>query len=532
MQRQTPAILNRIDGFDLLPGTSLRMPSSQAVTELMAPILEWLSCEPADDPLEDLCALRAHFAALPEPATVGPAYQQCIEAFEGRAEDICDRIKPRLLNAALPLSRELHAAAADLVDGLTEVAGGLRSLAVLTAGRWRPVRRNDPDVLVARALALVHEAFLIAGLSGAVPPPGLWRCVYEIAQVGGDFVGLAAARRDSAVGEAASRLKHLLALAVLQPESLTARELVWADEYIARVADDAVLSATPLQPAASSFWIDPAADGPPIATIRNSPEAGAQLVYFSAFAMSRAVAGQVDALRERLGEVLTGGLERDGELLEPDVDGLPLGLTPSEALSLMERMRDRWASPPNRAQNRRPHQYSVQVCIGLRSIWEVVRSGETGARVAEWMVFNESPGGFAIMSVAGVTGGLTAGAPVAVRRDAAHPWSICIVRWIRSDNPEQVELGLQLIAQACTPVSIGFRGGEARSTAPALILPPVPALRRNQAVLAPSGTYASRRFVLVHEGDHLYVAQARVVSLDLQTASVELFQYEIDPYPM
>lgn len=508
------------------------MPSSQAMTELMAPILDWLSSEPADDPVEDLGMLRARFADLPEPAAVGPMYQQCIEDFEARAEDICSRIKPRLQNAALPLSRELHAAAAELVGGLTEVAGGLRQLAELTAGRWRPVRRNDPDVLVARALALVHEAFLIAGLSGAVPPPGLWRCVYDIARAGGAFVGVTADRRESASGEAASRLKHLLALAVLQPESLTARELIWADEYIGRVADDAVLSESPLQPLASSFWIDPPSDEPPVASIRSVPEPGASLVYFSAFAMSRAVAAQVDGLRVRLGEVLSGGIERDGEPLEPDIDDLPLGLTPSEALSLLERMRDRWASPPNRAQNRRPHQYSVQVCVGLRAIWEVVRSGESGSRVAEWMVYNESPGGFAIMSVAGVNGGLSAGVPVALRRDAGHPWSICIVRWIRSDNPEQVELGLQLVAQACTPVSIGFRGGEARTTTPALILPPVPALRRNQAVLAPSGTYASRRFVLVHDGEHVYIAQARVVSLDLQTASVELFQYEIDPYPM
>lgn len=506
------------------------MPSTQAVSELMAPILEWLSSEPADDPVEDLAAFRAHLAELPEPATVGPIYQQCIEDFEARAEDICGRIKPRLQNAALPLSRELHGAAVELVGALTELAGSMQSLVALTTGRWRPVRRSDPDVLVARALALAHEAFLIASLSGAVPPPGLWRCVYQVATGSNGFLGLAPVRRDSPEGEAAARLKRLLALAVLQPESLTARELMWADEYVAGVADEAVLASEPVQPAASSFWIDPAEDGPPVATIRSAPGQAAGLVYFSAFAMSRAVAAQVDALKERLGEVIAGGLERDGELLEPDVAGLPLGLTPSEALSLMERMRDRWALPPNRMQTRRPHQYSVQVCVGLRAIWEAARTGEAG--VTEWKVFNESPGGFAIMSVSGVTGGLSAGVPVALRRDAGHPWSICIVRWIRSDNPEQVELGLQLVAQTCTPVSVGFRGGEARATAPALILPPVPALRRNQAILAPAGTYASRRFVLVHEGAHLYVAQARVVSLDLQTASVELFQYEIDPYPM
>jgi cyclic-di-GMP-binding protein len=57
-------------------------------------------------------------------------------------------------------------------------------------------------------------------------------------------------------------------------------------------------------------------------------------------------------------------------------------------------------------------------------------------------------------------------------------------------------------------------------------------VRRHPAMLAPAGTYASRRFVFVRETDHVYVAQARALGLDMQTASVELFQYEIDPYPI
>jgi hypothetical protein len=81
------------------------------------------------------------------------------------------------------------------------------------------------------------------------------------------------------------------------------------------------------------------------------------------------------------------------------------------------------------------------------------------------------------------------------------------------------------------PVTIGFRGGNLRLTAPALILPPEPALRRNRGILAPAGTYTSHAFSLQHE-KHSSVAQARTLSLDMQTASVEFFQYEIDPYPI
>jgi hypothetical protein len=36
----------------------------------------------------------------------------------------------------------------------------------------------------------------------------------------------------------------------------------------------------------------------------------------------------------------------------------------------------------------------------------------------------------------------------------------------------------------------------------------------------------------VSDIDRVYVAQCRLLTLDIQTASLELFQFEIDPYPI
>jgi hypothetical protein len=66
---------------------------------------------------------------------------------------------------------------------------------------------------------------------------------------------------------------------------------------------------------------------------------------------------------------------------------------------------------------------------------------------------------------------------------------------------------------------------------PALVMPPIAALGRQQSILAPAGTYSARRFMLVSDIHRLYIAQGRLLSLDMQTPAVELFQYEIDPYP-
>ena len=137
------------------------------------------------------------------------------------------------------------------------------------------------------------------------------------------------------------------------------------------------------------------------------------------------------------------------------------------------------------------------------------------------------------MRLSGVADTLTSGMPIALRKNTDQPWSICVVRWVRSETPDQLELGLQLVSLAGIPVRIAFRtGASAAGPVRALVLPPLEAVRRHQAILAPLGTYTSRRFVLLHEGARLYVAQGRLLSLDMQTTSVELFQFEVDPYPI
>jgi hypothetical protein len=149
------------------------------------------------------------------------------------------------------------------------------------------------------------------------------------------------------------------------------------------------------------------------------------------------------------------------------------------------------------------------------------------------MVINESAGGFAIMHVSGFIEGIVSGGVIALRAEPEHKWTICLVRWSRSDNPEHVELGLEILSNGAQAVDIAFRSATgARALRHALLLPALPALRSKFAILAPAGTYTARRFVMVAQSAHVYITQGRLISLDLQTGSVELFQFELDPYPI
>lgn len=489
----------------------------------LAPFRNWLAAEPASDCLDDLEALRRHLIALDRARIPADEMLHWIGPLAVRVADIAERFRLRLLSTQLPLPHAMHDAGLQLIGALLDGAGLVERLSA------EPLQHCDDEsvraLLAAHGLGFVMEAYRLACMAAVEAVPGLWAR------------GCALYRAVARSGQGAATVgtvyfKRMIAVATLQPESLTARELAWLFDYLAAAVCETELADHPPMPENASFWMDAGGDAPPVARIRLAPPAQAPTIHFHARVLARRLGDKIDWLEGRIAEAEVIGLERDAELLEPETSGLPLGLTPIEVVSLLRRMRERWTTPPNRALPRRAQHYTVQACVGLGAIWRMLRRGEAHASLSEWAVSNESPGGFALVSVSGVDGAVTAGAALALRRDATQPWTICIVRWLRGDRPGVMELGLQAIAHGCSAVSVGFRGNEPQAPVPALMLPPLTAMRRHHAILAPAGSYTSRRFVLMREAEQLYVAQGRVLNLDMQTASVEVFQYEIDPYAL
>jgi hypothetical protein len=509
------------------------MTSPQPYTGQTVEMLAWLVAEPDDDCLKDLQALRGYLALLADTGIPVAELRRCLDGIDARLLDITDRFKPHLLGAAFPLPHDLQRAVGELVATLQDVSGRfLLQIDSEDEASWFGGQGGHKRELASRALELLSEAYQLVCMGGGSVPAGLWKLAYTLMTATGRVDSAPEIRAEVArEAEGASLFKRLVAVYSLQPEGFTARELAWVFDYLVPISGLAELSRRMMQPDSAVTWIDAARDGPPVAQVRREAPAGESVFYFRALGLARRAGEQINWLEERIAKAEAEGRACDGELFEPEESGLPLGLTPGEVLSLLRRMRDRWTIPPSREQPRRRQIYAVQVCQGLRAIWDAHHGSERPAKVSRWRVYSESPGGYAIISVSGVTGQLTAGMAIGLRRDASQPWSICIVRWIRSEKPDEIELGLQVVASSCTAVSIGFRDANVSETTQALMLPPMPSMRRNGAILAPAGTYASRRLLIVRDGAPLYVVQARVLSLDIQTSCVELFQYEVDPYP-
>ena len=427
-----------------------------------------------------------------------------------RLLEVTSPLRAALVGLPLPLPHDRFEEARTAVD--TQLACARIGLQVLQQMRSPFLLGfRDESEVVEGGLQLLADAFETCCISGLSAPQGFWLTAH----------GLFQRVRDQKASSGAAIYKRLLALSTIQPESFTSAELVQVFAMVSAYSDLGDLLTGVGSPAGQGwFWVDFAQDSAPVAVVRRDPPPVDDLGYFSAAALAKAAS-------DRLAKRAQLGVAAPADPADEAVEGA------GEAL--LRRLRERWAMPPRRTQPRRRSEYSVQVCSGLGNIWDRLALGRNSSVVPmEWTVQNESPGGFAIMSVSGVTGDLDAGMALALRRDDSSGWAVCVVRWIRSEQPGQCELGLQLVSQAAIPVRVAFRNGPS-SEAPvaALVLPPLAGVRRHQAVLAPAGTYASRRFILVHDvPQRLYVAQGRLLSLDMQTEAVELFQFEVDPYPI
>jgi hypothetical protein len=408
-----------------------------------------------------------------------------------------------LLEATLPLLQRLRT----IAQGLIDVHGTLAALTLrvmLDPGSAAGVpgfRERLPQLcegILANLAEQQQAALLVAGPS----PVNLWSQVQTVFQL---MRGM-----ETGTSPAANRLRAMLALAASQPENFTARELAFLASYLELHGAAVEIRSVPIPPAELWYWLEDGRDLPPVAVARRAPPPGRTVFFHSCAAL--------------------------GRLARTHAAGTGTYQPPDEFRTTLEQAADRWSSPPRRRSHRRSVHFRVDICASLVDLWHLLGGTSTTTApsalpaTTQWMVLNESPGGFGLMHVSGTLGPLAAGNAVGMRLPTENAWTICLVRWARSDNPEHVEVGVEMVAPHAVAVSLAVSPAVASSgLIPGLLLPPLPGLQRNETLLAPRGTYGLPGFTLVQEtAGKLQLTECQARRLALQTAGVEIFEFSRD----
>ena len=477
--------------------------------------LAWLKA-PAGDPLHDLAALRQYLKEAAE-AVIPPAQRlKLLELLQARTDSTSTLLRPRLLDATLPLPHRLRT----IAQGLLDVRGLLASAQLSSLHQLgtdpAAVAEQEGAAHCIRVLANLAEQQQIALIVSTTVPNGLWLQAQEA------FRLLEKAGGVSDDGAGRDSLKIMLALVAAQPEAFTAREVSFLIEYLRQYGSVVELSPQPSPPLERWYWLEQSRDLPPVAIARRQPPSQGTLLYFSCAALGK-IASQ------HLIQLANGRSPEELQLPANSID---------EYREVLVRAQQRWSSVPRRHSHRRPSHYRVEICARIQTLWRLLHDGaptkvsRDATPITDWMVLNESPSGFALMHVAGTIDDLAPGDALGLRTAPGRPWNIGLIRWARSDNPEHFELGLEMISPTAIPVEIVQpRAAESRRCT-ALLFPAASGLDRSETLMTRRGQLDTGAFTLIRETDHrLQITQCQTHHLVLQTSKIEIFEFRRDFSP-
>lgn len=487
-------------------------------------ILAWLAmthgraqgADDADPLLRQLMLLRDS----PAP---GPQRIKLLDLLYGHCEQIVRSELPRLKDIALPITRRQRQRVRILLDLLEAIAQDyFNTLADLfdPQGSSSP---KMPHLSLRRAMDAIAWQIRIYHLIAAPTGPGLWQQLHAAFRTS-RRLGV----QSQASGASAKSIEDIytatLLAAIAQPASFSSAELQFIADYIADCLPPLMLADSP-PPADGDavFWIDPDKDFPAHALVRRAPAAETGVLYFSCSETA------VRARQHR--EALNNG--STAEQL-----GLPAFAATHAGLGVLNRLANLWGKPVKRKFPRRRQSYRALLCAGIDQLWQLAKTPEQPPDSSEWMVTNESPDGYSLMHMSGITDELRVGDIVALqalgdRAESGHAWHVCIIRWAISENPEHIELGLQLLAARAIAAEIAHPYELDGGSVNALILPETPPLRPHQALVLPTGLLRenTRRIVVLVERENLEIRQVQATHLDEQTSSIEVFSVLPDDSP-
>jgi hypothetical protein len=474
-------------------------------------IAAWLPTLPRDRPADAARAVIEALVALNRTRVRITLRQEITELLRAAADDLIPHLGDALASATVPLSTSSRSAASLAEELLTELAYSYKLLLVEQSRRLFGFASSGRALLpVLRAMEVLARRLEVGYRTYATNPKGVWSELHELYQFGLRR-GLAQRSLDGGTSTPLSVYRNALLLAYAEPLKLMQGDLDRVIRWIHRFGERASIGPSQQNRGAQGlFLVKAQRDVPGYAlSKRHHPVPQPHDLVLNTLPLAELLLDQVSRLSA-------------GEIAE-SLD-LPDG---GDAFrDLMGRLIKHWGAVPNRRFTRLRTHARVEIRVGIRGIWDFLNNGAAArSSTGEWMVTNESPRGFALMHVSGPIDSIRVGEVIGLRTRESDTCHVCVVRWVLSDNPEHLELGLEELAPTARPVSIrrspaGKLEGEGE---PVLLLPEVPSLNQAPAILAPLAVLDST--CELNLGELQSKLRVRATRLLERTVSVQVVQF-------
>lgn len=446
----------------------------------------------------------------------------------------------------LPLTEAARESANLSRDLLIEFAYGYKSILLEKANKLLlfSAKRQLP-ILLHRAMSALSDLLTLSYKTYTPTPAGVWHEIHQIYHYA-QFHALHDQALDPAHNpESTSTIsvvyKQALLLALADPYRLMPGEVEKVANIIGHFSGGAIIMPySPDLAGAGSFLVQSDSD--------RAPKALA--------AISNAAPAPIDKV------ISTANLSFTlSELIHQLDSGMPLKSltlpfigTSAQASDLLRRLSRAWSVPPKRAFNRQPTAAVAEICAGIKAInhyltvqsdpalnaeqarlktattlsFKAVAAGTEAEVQPDYLtnhceILNQSASGLAVRKTPDSKPLVAVGEIIGIKLPDKDAWNIGAARWVQSNDAQEIELGIQLLAPNGIPLFIEPASGPLVRKYEALLLPSMEALRQTAVILAPRDTYREgAEYKLEHKDRIDRIKATRLVE---QTTHFELFQF-------
>ncbi|MBI3897801.1 MAG: hypothetical protein HY308_05815 [Gammaproteobacteria bacterium] len=461
--------------------------------------------------------------------TLEPALRlKLLELYRAPIKQIGLELQKQYVGLPLPLSERHKSIAEQNREFQVELAHGYKQIVLAHANALTPKTFKEAVELalpVQRAIRHLTEVVLTSHLSYSPVPPGVWREIHQLYRHA-EQLHLTIAQIDDPLngargkGTIADAYKHALLIDLGDPYHLPSRMIAKIDQYLDSYADLAVLQAAAARPEPNcQFLIDLEDDRAGMIDSADIVlQQPARYRLLNTFDLARSIHAQITQLQSGR---------------TPEVAGLPANYFKDGGQEMLVRLINVWGINPKRAFRRNERgDAKADIAIGVDAInfWlhggrKLLQSsidvgpvrerhsvgtfgGQIGAGTANvheysnWDVDDESAGGMSLSKVGTIRRRVRVGDVVAIRLVGTETWTIAVVRWLKSPNPSNVEMGTQRLAPTARPVLVKAVAGEKEESdfLAALLLPAIPALKEPETLVIPPNLFRPDRVIFLDDG--------------------------------
>lgn len=462
-----------------------------------------------------------------------------LELYRAKIQQLLPAVEEAFSQTPLPLPEPMRQAANLARDLLNELAYGYKILILEHTARFISFGSNRQlPLILERALTALNRILVNCYQAYAPTPAGIWSEIHQLYRYAvQEGIQDTTTDDEQAPGLSVNLVyKQGLLLALADPYRLMQGEAARTLDYLSRFGQQAHLMPLGQTAAAAGFFlIRLESDKPPRAVTQQAGSSDPRSdILLNTMDLARLLHHHITRLES-------------GDT--PASLGLPDAAREPAYLDLLRRLIRHWGIAPKRHFTRLKSEAGVEICSGLRAIYHFMtgqpasldhgaaeaaitvqfssspidQSSQQTFQSAHWAVTNESPGGFSLTRQARDGVPVRVGEVIGLRADKSAAWNVGAIRWIQSDAPAQMRIGVQMLAPNAEPIILIPEPFDGEQGIPALLLPELPILKQPATLLTAPGTYRHlREFRTGTAGDYRTLRATKLLE---QTVGYELFQF-------